>query len=46
MITEPERALRRRQAVGLVWIALAIVLFCAVRAGWHAVFLPLWWRIW
>lgn len=46
MISEPERALRRRQAVGLLWIALAILIFSAVRAGWHSVFLAHWWRIW
>jgi hypothetical protein len=39
-------ALRRRQAIGLVWIALAILLFCAIRAGWHAVFLTRWWNLW
>lgn len=46
MITEPERSLRRRQAIGLLWVALAVILFCAVRAGWHAIFLARWWRIW
>jgi hypothetical protein len=46
MISPAERALRRRQAVGLVWIALAIVLLSAVRAGWHAIFLARWWRVW
>lgn len=46
MMTEPERGLRRRQALGLVWIALAVILFAAVRGGWHAIFLASWWRIW
>jgi hypothetical protein len=46
MITPEAAALRRRQAMGLVWIALAILLFCATRAGWHAVFLTRWWHLW
>jgi|GEM_PF-7123878 len=46
MISPEERGLRRRQAIGLVWVALAILLFCAVRAGGHAIFLTRWWRIW
>ncbi len=40
------RALRQRQAIGLVWIALAVLLYSALRAGRHAIFLPRWWRIW
>lgn len=46
MISPAERALRRRQAVGLLWIALAVALFTAFRAGWHAVFLARWWNLW
>ncbi len=46
MISPAERTLRRRQAVGLIWIALAILLFSAMRAGWHAIFLVRWWRLW
>ena len=46
MIAPEERGLRRRQAIGLVWIALAILLFSAVRAGSHAIFLARWWRVW
>ncbi len=46
MIGPEERKLRRRQAVGLLWIALAILLFTAVRAGRHAIFLARWWRLW
>jgi hypothetical protein len=46
MIAPEEVTLRRRQAMGLIWIALAIILFCAFRAGWHAVFLTRWWNVW
>ncbi len=46
MISPAESLLRRRQAVGLIWIALAILAFCAIRAGWHAIFLARWWRFW
>ncbi len=46
MIVPTERALRRRQAVGLLWIALAILLISASRAGWHEIFLARWWRLW
>lgn len=40
------RELRRRQAIGLLWLALLVLLFCAIRAGRHAIFLPGWWRLW
>jgi len=46
MIAPEERALRRRQVTGLLWVALAVLLFTALRAGWHAIFLPGWWRLW
>lgn len=46
MITPDESALRRRQTLGLVILALAVLLFAALRAGWHAVFLAGWWRLW
>ncbi len=46
MISPGERKLRHRQAVGLVWVALAILIFCIWRAGLHAVFLPHWWNWW
>lgn len=46
MIAPDERGLRRRQAMGLVWIVLAVLLFSAIRAGRHAIFLPHWWRLW
>jgi hypothetical protein len=47
--TEPEenrRALRRRQALGLLWLALLVFVLCAVRAGRHAILLPRWWNLW
>ena len=40
------RALRRRQAIGLLWLALVVLLFSAWRAGVHAIFLHRWWRLW
>ena len=46
MISPSERAVRRRQAIGLIWIALAVLLYSAYRAGWHAIFLRGWWRLW
>lgn len=46
MTAPNRRAFRRRQAIGLIWIALAVLLFCAVRAGWHTIFLSGWWRLW
>jgi hypothetical protein len=46
MIAPEQRALRSRQAVGLLWIGLAVLLFTAMRAGWHAIFLARWWRLW
>lgn len=46
MISTGTRKLRRRQAVGLIWIALAVLLFSFCRAGWHAIFLPHWWNWW
>ncbi|MGC1872461.1 MAG: hypothetical protein WA700_16005 [Acidobacteriaceae bacterium] len=46
MIAPEQAALRRRQAIGLVWLALAVILFSAIRAGWHTVFLTRWWNLW
>jgi hypothetical protein len=46
MIAPSELALRTRQAIGMVLLALAVLLFAALRAGWHAVFLAGWWRLW
>jgi hypothetical protein len=46
MIGPQEAALRRRQAIGLLWIALAVILVSAIRAGWHAIFLTRWWNLW
>jgi hypothetical protein len=45
MIAPEEAALRRRQAIGVVWIALAVVLYCAIHAGWHSIFLNRWWNL-
>jgi hypothetical protein len=46
MIAPEEAAVRRRQAMGLVWIALAVILLSAIRAGLHAIVLTRWWNIW
>ena len=46
MIAPEEAALRRRQAMGLLWIALAVILLSAIRARWHAIFLTRWWNLW
>jgi len=46
MIVPEEQALRRRQAIGLLWIVLAALLFTTLRAGRHAIFLSRWWRLW
>jgi len=43
---ENQRALRRRQALGLLWLALLVLVVCAVRAGLHAILLPRWWNLW
>lgn len=43
---QPQRELRRRQAAGLLLIALAILVFSVWRAGLHAVFPTGWWRVW
>ena len=46
MIAPEQAALRRRQAVGVIWIAVAVILLSAIRAGWHAIFLTRWWNLW
>ncbi len=46
MRTQGERELRRRQAIGLLWLALLVLLFSACRAGARAILLPRWWRLW
>ena len=46
MMAPADRTMRSRQAIGLVVIALAILLFAAFRAGWHAIFVAGWWRLW
>ena len=43
---ENQRALRRRQALGLLWLALLVLVVCAVRAGHHTILLPRWWNLW
>jgi hypothetical protein len=46
MIAPEEAVRRRRQAIGLVWIALALILLSAIRAGWHTIILAHWWNLW
>lgn len=47
-MAEPEEIERRRQARGLVWLALAALGFAIARAIWHggvrSVFPVGWWR--
>ena len=38
------RRYRRRQVLGLVLLALAILVFALLRADRHALFAPGWWR--
>ncbi len=37
---------RRRQATGLLLLALAVLVGTVLHAGIHTVFLPVWWRLW
>jgi len=37
---------RRRQARGLIVLALAVLVFSLLRFGLHRVFTPGWWRLW
>jgi hypothetical protein len=37
---------RRRQVRGLLWLALAVLIFAILRAGAHNVFTRGWWRLW
>lgn len=37
---------RRRQARGLVLLALAVLVFSLLRFGLYRVFTPGWWRLW
>jgi hypothetical protein len=46
MMAPEESALRRRQAMGMVCIALTASLYCAIRAGWHSIVLARWWNLW
>lgn len=39
----PER-LRRRQILGILLLAAVILLVTLLRADWHAIFPPGWWR--
>jgi hypothetical protein len=41
-----EQQERRRQARGLLLLALAAIVFAIVRAGAHRVFTQGWWRLW
>ncbi|WP_263373059.1 hypothetical protein [Granulicella aggregans] len=43
---EQEGRERVRQIRGLVWLAVAAVVFAVARAGGHRVFTPGWWRFW
>lgn len=37
-------SLRRRQVAGILLIAAAILVFALLRADWHGIFPPGWWR--
>jgi len=37
---------RRRQARGLILLAIAVLVFSLVRFSLHRVFAPGWWRLW
>jgi hypothetical protein len=36
--------LRRRQVIGILLLALGILVFTLLRADWHNLFPPGWWR--
>ena len=42
-MTAPER-LRRRQVIGILLMAAAILAFALLRADWREIFPPAWWR--
>jgi hypothetical protein len=42
-MTAPER-LRRRQVIGILLMAAAILAFALFRADWREIFPPAWWR--
>lgn len=48
MTTEESKAkqLRRIQVRGLLWLALAVLVFSVARAGLHVAFPAGWWRLW
>jgi hypothetical protein len=41
-----ERSERRSQVRGLLWLALAAIVFAILRAGVHRVFTVGWWWLW
>lgn len=41
-----KRLERRRQARGLILLALAVLVFSLLRFGLDRVFTPGWWRLW
>ncbi len=40
---EPNR-LRRQQILGILLVVVAILVFTLLRADWHNIFPPGWWR--
>jgi hypothetical protein len=41
-----EQQERTRQLRGLVLLAVAVIVFSALRFGVHRIFTPGWWRLW
>ena len=41
-----QKQLRRMQVRGLLWLALAVLVFSVARAGLHVAFPAGWWRLW
>jgi hypothetical protein len=46
MQSATQRAHRRSQVRGLLWLALLVIGFSIARAGLHAAFPGGWWRLW
>ncbi len=44
--TAPMVIVRRRQARGLMALAIAVLLFSILRTGFHASFTTGWWHLW
>ncbi|WP_263367509.1 hypothetical protein [Edaphobacter bradus] len=44
--SQDEQQERRRQLRGLIFLAMAVLVFSLLRAGIHHVFTPGWWRVW